>query len=144
MEKGKSRKIFLSFLGLGGKAGYIPGNYIDKEKNRIVNDVKYVQNAIVEIEEDDFDEKYIFCTDEVLKKRFNELEEEKGYKYISIEIGKGENEGEIWAIFQKIYDVLEENDEVTFDVTHSYRFLPILGLLLLQHAKFLKNINIYL
>lgn len=61
---------------------------------------------------------------------------------ISIEIGKGEDEGEIWAIFQKIYDVLEENDEVTFDVTHSYRFLPILGLLLLQHAKFLKNIKV--
>ncbi|WP_456083137.1 TIGR02221 family CRISPR-associated protein [Leptotrichia sp.] len=142
MEKGKSRKIFLSFLGLGGKAGYIPGNYIDKEKNRIVNDVKYVQNAIVEIEEDNFDEKYIFCTREVLEKRFDELEEEKGYKYISIEIGKGEDEGEIWAIFQKIYDVLEENDEVTFDVTHSYRFLPILGLLLLQHAKFLKNIKV--
>ena len=42
MEKGKSRKIFLSFLGLGGKAGYIPGNYIDKEKN--INLIKIIFN----------------------------------------------------------------------------------------------------
>ena len=142
MEKRKSRKVFLSFLGLGPKGGYISGNYIDKEKNKIVNNVKYVQNAIVEIEEDQFDKKYIFCTERVLEEKFNELEEEMGYTYKSIEIKKGENEEEIWDIFQKIYDVLEENDEVTFDVTHSYRFLPILGLLLLQHAKFLKNIKV--
>ena len=139
MEKRKSRKVFLSFLGLGHpETGYKESSYIDKDKDKIVKNMKYVQNAIVEIEED----KYIFCTREVLEKRFNELEEEKGYKYRSIEIEKGENEGEIWAIFQKIYDVLEENDEVTFDVTHSYRFLPMLGLLLLQHAKFLKNIKV--
>ena len=143
MEKRKSRKVFLSFLGLGHpETGYKESSYIDKDKDKIVKNMKYVQNAIVEIEEDKFDEKYIFCTREVLEKRFNELEEEKGYKYRSIEIEKGENEGEIWAIFQKIYDVLEENDEVTFDVTHSYRFLPMLGLLLLQHAKFLKNIKV--
>ena len=137
MEKRKPRKVFLSFLGLGHpETGYKESSYIDKEKNKIVEKVKYVQNAIVEIEEDKFDEKYIFCTAEVLKKRFNELEEEKGYTYKSIEIKKGENEEEIWDIFQKVYDILEENDEVTFDVTHGFRFLPMLGLLLLQHAKF--------
>ena len=141
MEKGKSRRVFLSFLGLGHpETGYKESSYIDKDK--IVKNVKYVQNAVVEIEENNFDEKYIFCTEEVLKKRFNELEKEKNYKYKSIEIVKGKDEEEIWAIFQKIYDVLEENDEVTFDVTHSYRFLPMLGLLLLQHAKFLKNIKV--
>ena len=142
MEKRKSRKVFLSFLGLGPKGGYISGNYIDKEKNKIVNNVKYVQNAIVEIEEDQFDEKYIFCTERVLEERFNELEEEMGYKYQSIEIEKGENEREIWDIFQKVYDVLEENDEVTFDVTHGFRFMSILGITLLQMAKFLKNIKV--
>ena len=102
MEKRKSRKVFLSFLGLGPKGGYISGNYIDKEKNKIVNNVKYVQNAIVEIEEDQFDEKYIFCTERVLEEKFNELEEEMGYTYKSIEIKKGENEEEIWDIFQKV------------------------------------------
>lgn len=143
MEKEKSRKVFLSFLGLGHpETGYKESSYIDKDKDKIVKNVKYVQNAIVEIEEGKFDEKYIFCTREVLEKRFNELEEEKGYKYRSIEIEKGKDEEEIWSIFQKIYDVLEEYDEVTFDVTHSYRFLPMLGLLLLQHAKFLKNIKV--
>ena len=143
MEKGKSRRVFLSFLGLGNpEIGYRESSYIDKDKNKISKNVKYVQNAVVEIEENNFDEKYIFCTEEVLKKRFNELEKEKNYKYKSIEIVKGKDEEEIWAIFQKIYDVLEENDEVTFDVTHSYRFLPMLGLLLLQHAKFLKNIKV--
>ena len=138
MEKGKSRRVFLSFLGLGNpEIGYRESSYIDKDKNKISKNVKYVQNAVVEIEENNFDETYIFCTEEVLKKRFNELEKEKNYKYKSIEIVKGKDEEEIWAIFQRIYDVLEENDEVTFDVTHSYRFLPMLGLLLLYFLKIL-------
>ena len=142
MEKGKSRRVFLSFLGLGPKGGYVPSNYIDQEKDKISKNVKFIQNAVVEIENNTFDEKYIFCTKEAYENRFKELEEEKNYKYKSIEIVKGKDEEEIWSIFQKIYDVLEENDEVTFDVTHSYRFLPMLGLLLLQHAKFLKNIKV--
>ena len=64
MEKGKLRKVFLSFLGLGHpETGYKESSYIDKEKNKIVAKVKYVQNAIVEMEEDKFDEKYIFTAD---------------------------------------------------------------------------------
>ena len=80
MEKGKSRRVFLSFLGLGNpEIGYRESSYIDKDKNKISKNVKYVQNAVVEIEENNFDEKYIFCTEEVLKKRFNELEKEKNW-----------------------------------------------------------------
>ena len=82
MEKGKSRRVFLSFLVLGNpEIGYRESSYIDKDKNKISKNVKYVQNAVVDIEENNFDEKYIFCTEEVLKKRFNELEKEKNYKY---------------------------------------------------------------
>ena len=84
MEKGKSRRVFLSFLGLGPKGGYVPSNYIDQEKDKISKNVKFIQNAVVEIENNTFDEKYIFCTKEAYENRFKELEEEKNYKYKSL------------------------------------------------------------
>ena len=48
----------------------------------------------------------------------------------------------IWEIFQQIYDILDENDEIVFDITHSFRFMPMLGITLLQMAKFLKYIKV--
>lgn len=141
MEK---RKVFLSFLGIGGPHGYNESYYINEETGKISKKVKYIQNAIVEIENNNFDVKYLFCTEEAKNERFIELMEENGrkYEFKTVEIPNGKNENEIWEIFQKIYDVINERDEIVFDVTHSYRFLPMLGLQLLQYAKFLKKITV--
>ena len=58
------------------------------------------------------------------------------------DIRDGMNEAEIWEVFQTIYDTLEEGDEVYMDLTHSFRFLPMLLLVLVNYAKFLKGITI--
>ena len=58
------------------------------------------------------------------------------------DIKDGMNEAEIWEVFQTIYDTLEEGDEVYMDLTHSFRFLPMLLLVLGNYAKFLKGITI--
>jgi len=56
-----------------------------------------------------------------------------------INIKDGVDEDEIWEIFQVIYDLLSEGDEVYFDITHGFRYIPMLVLPLLNYSKFLKN-----
>lgn len=54
----------------------------------------------------------------------------------------GDSEKEIWENFRIIFDCLLDDDEVYFDVTHGFRSLPMLVLVLNNYSKFLKNINV--
>ena len=60
----------------------------------------------------------------------------------TIEIPDGKNEEEMWKIFNAVYDALKPNDELYFDLTHSYRYLPMLVLVLSNYAKFLKDVKV--
>ena len=59
-----------------------------------------------------------------------------------IDIPDGKNEEEMWKIFNAVYDALKPNDELYFDLTHSYRYLPMLVLVLSNYAKFLKDVKV--
>lgn len=59
-----------------------------------------------------------------------------------ITIPDGNTEGEIWGIFSDIYKELREDDEVYLDITHSFRYIPMLVMVLLDYAKFLLHIKI--
>lgn len=60
----------------------------------------------------------------------------------AIDIPDGKNEEEMWAIFNAVYSTLLPNDELYFDLTHSYRYLPMLVLVLSNYAKFLKGVKV--
>lgn len=60
----------------------------------------------------------------------------------NIGIKEGKSVDEIWSIFQVIFDSLGENDEITFDITHSFRSIPMLAMVVLNYAKVLKNIKL--
>ena len=60
-----------------------------------------------------------------------------------INIPDGKNEHEIWDIFEIIFDSLENDDELYFDLTHGFRYLPMLVLVLGNYAKTLKNIKVH-
>lgn len=60
----------------------------------------------------------------------------------AIDIPDGKNEEEMWAIFNAVYGTLLPNDELYFDLTHSYRYLPMLVLVLSNYAKFLKDVKV--
>ena len=51
----------------------------------------------------------------------------------------GNNETEIWEIFETVFSKIEDCDELYFDITHGFRYLPMLILVLGNYAKFLKN-----
>lgn len=55
---------------------------------------------------------------------------------------EGINEEDIWSIFGRIYDYLQDDDLLYFDLTHGFRYLPMLVLVLGNYAKFLKNVQI--
>ena len=59
-----------------------------------------------------------------------------------IDIPDGNNEKELWDIFYKVYTVLEDGDELYFDLTHGFRYLPMLVLVLGNYAKFLKHTEV--
>lgn len=60
----------------------------------------------------------------------------------TIRIPDGNNEDEIWQIFSDIYKVLNDEDELYFDLTHGFRYLPMLVLVLGNYAKFLKHTEV--
>jgi CRISPR-associated Csx2 family protein len=60
----------------------------------------------------------------------------------AVHVPDGGNEAEMWEIFQKVYGEIEDGDELYIDLTHAFRYLPMLMLVLSNYAKFLKNVSV--
>lgn len=55
-------------------------------------------------------------------------------------IPDGNDEKEIWTIFERVFSLIQEGDELYFDMTHGFRYLPMLILVLGNYSKLLKNV----
>ena len=64
------------------------------------------------------------------------------FSTIPLPIKDGNSEDEMWSIFQKLYENLQEGDQLYFDLTHSFRYIPMLVLVLGNYAKFLKHTTV--
>ena len=51
----------------------------------------------------------------------------------------GNNQEEILEIFLQLFDEIQEGDELYFDITHGFRYLPMLVVSLGNYAKFLRG-----
>lgn len=58
------------------------------------------------------------------------------------ELPDGNNEKEIWEIFKRVFDNITDGDEIYFDLTHGFRYLPMLVLVLGNYTKFLKHVKV--
>ncbi|WPX08776.1 TIGR02221 family CRISPR-associated protein [Anaerocellum danielii] len=70
---------------------------------------------------------------------------EKGIIKFDIEavtIPRGFNDSEIWQIFDIVTSHIDESDQILFDITHGYRYLPMLEIVMLNFLKTVKNIEI--
>lgn len=157
-----ARKVFISILGT---------NFYEKCKytfnNTSSTETRFAQQAVLElIQANNWDKNskcFIFTTKKAYEYNWDISErikypEEMEYKYTGlksvlnnmqlpfktehIHIQDGKDENEIWEIFDTIFNLLEENDELYVDLTHSFRYLPMLLLVLTNYAKFLRNIKI--
>jgi CRISPR-associated Csx2 family protein len=161
VEKNMSR-IYLSFLGT---SDYLSCNYEMSGKEKI-NNVRFVQEATILYECSQWDENdqiIIFTTEQAYQKnwldngqqafeldqpvektglyqRLKNLELKPVIKQVSIPSGKSESE--IWEIFDIFYQQLEQCIEVTIDITHAFRSIPMLALVIINYTKILKNIKV--
>ncbi len=150
-------KLF-SFLGT---SPYESCNYFLENNNQIFKDVDrcYVQEALLNILIStgiQIDEVTIFLTDDARKenwegnKKYDNRPGLKGtlgkykdkIKINSVDIPTGKSEEELWTIFEKVLANIDQNDEIVFDITHSFRSIPMLAIIILNYAKFVKGCHL--
>ncbi len=141
-------KQFLSFLG---KSDYVFCTYFLRDPEKKVENVKYVQTATLELIQNEgvkFDRFTFFLTDEAKSKNWEGLKNEFKKHMIDlnlleeVSIPSGKEEKEVWELFDIIYKNIRENGEIYVDITHSFRHLPMFLTVVLNYAKFLKNIEV--
>lgn len=144
-----ARKVFISVLGTGN---YKECTYIYGESFR--STTPYIQCATLSLfgagNWPSNSKAYILVTsksksknwdpNDALNDRLKEMN--LPFRHHDIIIPDGRNEDEIWNIFEQAYNLIDENDEVYFDLTHGFRYLPMLILVLGNYAKFLKKIKV--
>ncbi|MHA1222304.1 MAG: TIGR02221 family CRISPR-associated protein, partial [Candidatus Heimdallarchaeaceae archaeon] len=148
-----ARKL-ITFLGLGNYEDIIVNYRGTKAKP-----TSYNVEALIEIFCSDWNNEdtiVILATEESKKKHWegSDLEKENlkermrrkaikdKWNYKLMMIPSGKNEEEMQEIFRIIYDVLNQDEEVIIDITHSLRSVSMLGLIVLNYARFLKNITV--
>ena len=159
-----ARKVFMSVLGTSfyEKCKYQSGEFTS-------NETRFIQQATLEMLFDsenwtDHDAIYIVITEKAKGLNWNtsasgkrskgNVEEDYtglgdeldnvGIKAQKVDIKDGNTEEDLWENFSKIYDLLQEDDELYFDITHGFRYLPMFVLVLMNYAKFLKHIKVKL
>ncbi|WP_066636002.1 TIGR02221 family CRISPR-associated protein [Desulfolucanica intricata] len=61
---------------------------------------------------------------------------------VPVDIPDGKSTGELWEIFSLLVEKVDEQDNLVFDITHSFRSLPLISFLSIAYLKFVKNVNI--
>ena len=163
-----SRNLFLSFLGTND---YIACNYgLEYNPDEQVRDVRYIQEALVKLFCQSFTEtdKVIILTTELSEKQnyyddgqLNHATKQfdkpnQGLKsrlsllrasylkapFEAIRIKEGYSEAEIWEVFDVISQQVLPNDQIYLDVTHAFRYLPMLGVVLADFLRVTKQVTI--
>jgi len=65
-----------------------------------------------------------------------------GQPWQIVSIPEGHSELDLWAIFNALTSAIDDGDDVTFDVTHSFRSLPFLSFLAIAYLKTAKRVNV--
>ncbi|WP_373500892.1 TIGR02221 family CRISPR-associated protein [Desulfococcus sp.] len=156
------RRVYISFLGTNDYVECIYESGIGDAKNP----VRFVQETTLSLFSENAnadDRGFIFITDEARKKNWEDdgqRDREKKcnkqcqglknridllnlpFPVEAIPIPEGHSEEEIWDIFQLVFGILKEDDEVVFDITHAFRSIPMLAIVILNYARVLKNIRL--
>ncbi len=157
-----ARKVFISFLGTSwyGECKYVRDQF-ESEKVRFIQEATL--NYLHQLSPWTYDDvAYILLTNRARKQnwwdfgvenhdthvRYKGLKSRLGESKLPIKIQPlynipdGNNEQEIMDIFMRLFNELQDGDELYFDITHGYRYLPMLTLVLGNYAKFLRNVTV--
>lgn len=161
-----ARKVLISFLGTND---YFPVYYTwgDKKKKTTSHRTKFIQEALSSRLCKDWspdDCIMIFRTRESNEVNWNDKDGVAGLKTIlksipglkcsinpetdlsgdrdSYMIPVGFSEQEMWDIFKCVFDKLDPEDDIYFDVTHAFRTIPMFATVLFNYARFLKHTDV--
>lgn len=142
------RKVFVSVLGTGRNGQYDPCKYGNRSEG-FEYETKFIQEATLRYlvskgEEWTPDKIIILLTEKARETTWEYLQPILSGLAITddiegVSITDGKNESEIWENFSILYDQLQEKDELFFDLTHGFRYLPMLVLTVGNYAHFLKG-----
>lgn len=138
-------KNFISFLGTG-KYEECVYSFKEKPSNKVI----YIQDALIDLFCSDFaenDKITIFLTSQAKEKHWNNLKSVIENKNLQcrlnpVDITDSKTEADIWGLFEQIYNQINMKDEIIFDLTHSFRYLPMLFFSILNYATYLKEISV--
>jgi len=154
-------RVYLAFLGT---SDYLPCTYF--KNDRELQNVRFVQEATLHFfchEWTRDDRILIFTTNEARSKNWQDNGHQdwktkkplkrRGLKkciedlklpspFQNVPIPEGKTAPEIWDIFGTVFDQLNQGDEVIFDITHAFRSIPMLAIVVLNYAKVMKDITL--
>ena len=87
----------------------------------------------------------VMVTEQAKKKWFDKLKEElqpTGIVPEPVDIPEGHSIDDLWTIFHRLTDHLEEEEELLFDITYSFRTLPFLAFLAASYLRVVKRVNL--
>lgn len=153
-------KKLITFLGTGfyDKCIYTFEHIESRETH-------FIQTAIYEVLKEhgeEIDELYLFLTPKAKEGNFTtgNVSRLDGKKYeglktvweqyfpteqdklIVVDIEHDQSEAKQWELFEQIFDIIDENDELYIDITHSFRSIPLVSLIIANYAKTIKNAKI--
>lgn len=162
-----ARKVFISVLG---STNYGTCKYEFKENGYLSHDVRFIQEATLEMfhKQGEWNDNSVgfICVTEGDKGSLRLNWKDNGHKdneknviqseglqtriiklnlpfeIKQVPIKEGNTKSEIWEVFDTVFKLLNDDDELYFDITHGFRYLPMLILVLSNYAKFLKNIKV--
>lgn len=159
-----ARKVFISVLGTSfyDRCKYVSENFESAETSFIqhatlqfhhANEWSAECKAFILLTEKARTDNWIVPTG----RRYNhKLKEDVPYKGLEevltgmrlpfsvepIAIPDGKDQSEMWKIFETTFNLFEDGDELYLDLTHSFRYLPMLMLVLGNYSKFLKHVEV--
>ncbi len=151
-------RVYLSFLGTND---YVECHYV--LSGQVSPLVRFVQEAIVGLRCADWSKEdrlvFFLTTDAArhnwedghfidlqgrpkpgLRSRLQALKVASAIKPVMIVEGK--NEADIWQVFNTVLQEIKPHDQVIFDITHAFRSIPLLAMVILGYAQVIKNIKI--
>ena len=163
MDSNRSRKVFISILGTNK---YDPCIY--RQGDFTSTETRFIQEATLDLlkarsEWSADDAAYIFLTPTARianwqAEPINIYDSHKVKDYAGleptlsqmglpfpvepVEISEEGDEEAIWSVFRSIYEQIHEGDRLYIDITHSFRYLPMLLLVLTNYARELKGAEV--
>lgn len=155
-------KVFISILGT---TDYVECSYKHPESD-LTCQTRFIQEATIRMNCADWDENdriLIFTTEDAEKRNWlddGQIDRETGQIKVqqglrsrlkalcfkpsieNIRIPEGKTIEEIWSIFNLIFSQLRQCDEIVFDITHSFRSIPMLVMVILNYAKVVRNVSL--